>query len=122
MTVRWAILGAVIGTIVGGLITAGTLLYTSTSAAKKTPRGNFCPKLTLVSLKEGWLRQGEGSRTAKLSDKPGLFGNGKWLRSLAIACGDPGNSGRSPMEFSVRSGLRLHPRAQGLDYQKRNIA
>jgi hypothetical protein len=41
-----------------------------------------------VSLQEGWLLQGEGSRTAKLSDNPGLLptqsGSGLWLLPVEI--------------------------------------
>jgi hypothetical protein len=89
MTVRWAILGAVIGAIVVSTITAGTLLYTSTSARQETTARELLSEvIALVSLKEGWLLQGEGSQTAKLSDKPGLpeaeRGSGLWLLSVEI--------------------------------------
>ena len=89
MTVRWTILGAVIGTIVAGTITAGMLLYTSTSARQETTARELLSEvIALVSLKEGWLLQGEGSRTAKLSDKPGLpeaeSGSGLWLLPVEI--------------------------------------
>jgi hypothetical protein len=89
MTVRWAILGAVIGAIVAGTITAGMLLYTSTSARQETTARELLSEvIALVSLKEGWLLQGEGSRNAKLSDKPGLpeaeSGSGLWLLPVEI--------------------------------------
>ncbi len=74
MTVRWAIVGIVIGAILGGIITAGTLLYTSSRAQQgNTARELLSEVIALVSLKEGWLLQGEGSQTAKLSDKPRLL-------------------------------------------------
>lgn len=89
MTVRWAILGAVIGAIVASTITAGTVLYTSTSARQETTARELLSEvIALVSLKEGWLLQGEGSQTAKLSDKPGLpeaeRGSGLWLLPVEI--------------------------------------
>jgi hypothetical protein len=89
MTVRWTILGAVIGAIVASTITAGMLLYTSTSARQETTARELLSEvIALVSLKEGWLLQGEGSRTAKLSDKPRLpeveSGSGLWLLSVDI--------------------------------------
>jgi hypothetical protein len=89
MTVRWAILSVVIGAILGGLITAGTLLYTSTRAEQGNTARELLSEVTaLVSLKEGWLLQGEGSQTAKLSDKPGLSetqsGSGLWLLPVEL--------------------------------------
>ena len=89
MTVRWAILGAVIGAIVASTITAGTVLYTSTSARQETTARELLSEvIALVSLKEGWLLQGEGGQTAKLSDKPGLpeaeSGSGLWLLPVEI--------------------------------------
>ena len=89
MSVRWAIFGTVIGAILGGIITAGTLLYTSTKAQQgNTARELLSEVIALVSLKEGWLLQGEGSRTAKLSDKPGLSetqsDSGLWLLPVEI--------------------------------------
>ena len=89
MTVRWAIFGAVIGAILGSIITAGTLLYTSTKAQQgNTARELLSEVVALVSLQEGWLLQGEGSRTAKLSDNPGLLptqsGSGLWLLPVEI--------------------------------------
>jgi hypothetical protein len=89
MTVRWAIFGAVIGAILGSIITAGTLLYTSTKARQEnTARELLSEVIALVSLKEGWLLQGEGSQTAKLSDNPGLLetesGSGLWLLPVEI--------------------------------------
>jgi hypothetical protein len=89
MTVRWAIFGAVIGAILGSIITAGTLLYTSTKAQQgNTARELLSEVVALVSLQEGWLLQGDGSRTAKLSDNPGLLatksGSGLWLLPVEI--------------------------------------
>ena len=89
MSVRWAIFGIVIGAILGGMITAGTLLYTSTKAQQgNTARELLSEVIALVSLKEGWLLQGEGSQTAKLSDKPGLLetqsDSGLWLLPVEI--------------------------------------
>ena len=89
MTVRWAILGIVIGAILGGIITAGTLLYTSSKAQQgNTARELLSEVIALVSLKEGWLLQGEGSQTAKLSNKPGLLekqsDTGLWLLPVEI--------------------------------------
>jgi hypothetical protein len=89
MTVRWAIFGAVIGAILGSIITAGTLLYTSTKARQEnTARELLSEVIALVSLKEGWLLQGEGSQTAKLSENPGLLetesGSGLWLLPVEI--------------------------------------
>ena len=89
MTVRWAIFGAVIGAILGSIITAGTLLYTSTRARQEnTARELLSEVIALVSLKEGWLLQGEGSQTAKLSDNPVLLemesGSGLWLLPVEI--------------------------------------
>ncbi len=78
-----------LGAIVAGTITAGMLLYTSTSARQETTARELLSEvIALVSLKEGWLLQGEGSRTAKLSDKPGLpeaeSGSGLWLLPVEI--------------------------------------
>ena len=89
MTVRWAILSIVIGAILGGIITAGTLLYTSSKAQQgNTARELLSEVIALVSLKEGWLLQGEGSQTAKLSNKPGLLekqsDTGLWLLPVEI--------------------------------------
>jgi hypothetical protein len=89
MTVRWAIFGAVIGAILGSMITAGTLLYTSTKARQENTARELLSEVTaLVSLQEGWLLQGEGSQTAKLSDNPGLSeaksGSGLWLLPVEI--------------------------------------
>ena len=89
MSVRWAIFGIVIGAILGGMITAGTLLYTSTKAQQgNTARELLSEVIALVSLKEGWLLQGEGNQTAKLSDKPGLLetpsDSGLWLLPVEI--------------------------------------
>ena len=89
MSVRWTILGAVIGAILGGIITAGTLLYTSTKAQQgNTARELLSEVIALISLKEGWLLQGEGSQIAKLSNSPGLLekqsDSGLWLLPVEI--------------------------------------
>ena len=89
MTVRGPILGALIGAIVAGIITSGMLLYTSRSAGQETTARELLSEvIALVSLKEGWLLQGEGSQTAKLSDHPGLpltqSGSGLWLMPVEI--------------------------------------
>ena len=89
MTVRWAIVGAVIGAILGSIITAGTLLYTSTKARQETTARELLSEvIVLMSLKEGWLLQGEGSQTAKLSDHPGLSetesGSRLWLLPVEL--------------------------------------
>jgi hypothetical protein len=83
------ILGALIGALTGGIITAGVFLYTSTRALQEnTARELLSEVVALVSLQEGWLLQGEGSQTAKLSDKPGLpetkTGSGLWLLPVEI--------------------------------------
>lgn len=62
MSVRWTILSTVIGAILGGAITAGALLYSSTKAQQgNTARELLSEVIALVSLKEGWLLQGEGT-------------------------------------------------------------
>lgn len=83
------ILGALIGAITGSIITAGVFLYTSTKARQEnTARELLSEVVALVSLQEGWLLQGEGSRTAKLSDNSGLLeaqrGSGLWLLPVEI--------------------------------------
>jgi hypothetical protein len=83
------ILGALFGALTGSMITAGAFLYTSTKALQEnTARELLSEAVALVSLQEGWLLQGEGSRTAKLSDKPGLpdaqSGSGLWLLPVEI--------------------------------------
>jgi len=89
MSIRWAILSVVIGAILGGIITGGTLLYTSARVQQgNTARELLSEVIALISLKEGWLLQGEGSRTTKLSDKPGLLeaqsDSGLWLMPVEI--------------------------------------
>ena len=89
MTVRWAIVGAIIGAILGSVITAGSLLYISTKARQEnTARELLSEVMALESLKEGWLLQGEGSQSAKLSDNPGLpeteSGSRLWLLPVEI--------------------------------------
>src|ERR1700687_2312826 len=83
------IVAALIGAIAGSLITAGGVLYTSTKARQEnTARELLSEVVALVSLQEGWLLQGEGTRTAKLSDNPGLpqtqSGSGLWLLPVEI--------------------------------------
>ena len=89
MTVRWAIVGAVIGAILGSIFTAGTMLYTSTKGRQETTARELLSEvIVLASLQEGWLLQGEGSQSAKLSDHPGLSeaqsGAGLWLMPVEI--------------------------------------
>jgi hypothetical protein len=83
------IVAALIGAIAGSLITAGVFLYTSTKARQEnTARELLSEVVALVSLQESWLLQGEGSRTAKLSDNPGLpetqSGSRLWLLPVEI--------------------------------------
>jgi hypothetical protein len=83
------IVAALVGAIAGSLITSGVFLYTSTKARQEnTARELLSEVVALVSLQEGWLLQGEGSRTAKLSDNPGLpetqSGAGLWLLPVEI--------------------------------------
>jgi hypothetical protein len=80
---------ALIGAMAGSLITAGVFLYTSTKARQEnTARELLSEVVVLVSLQEGWLLQGEGSQTAKLSENPGLpetqSGSGLWLLPVEI--------------------------------------
>jgi len=89
MTVRSTIVGAVIGAILGSVITAGALLYTSTTARQETTARELLSEvIVLASLQEGWLLQGEGSQTAKLSEHPGLSEtqsrSGLWLLPVEI--------------------------------------
>jgi hypothetical protein len=86
----WRVLvGTLIGALVGSIITAGVFLYTSTKALQaNTARELLSEVVALVSLREGWLLQGQASRTAKLSDNPGLpdtqSGSGLWLLPVEI--------------------------------------
>ncbi len=78
-----------IGAIVAGVLTAGMLLYTVSSARQETTARELLSEvIALVSLKEGWLLQGEGSQTVKLSDKRGLpegeSSSGLWLLPVEI--------------------------------------
>jgi hypothetical protein len=89
MTGWRVILAALIGAITGSMITAGVFFYNSTKALQEnTARELLSEVVALVSLQEGWLLQGEGSRTAKLSDHPGLpetqSGSGLWLLPVEI--------------------------------------
>ena len=89
MTGWRAILAALIGAIAGSVITAGVFLYTGTKVLQeRTARELLSEVVALVSLQEGWLLQGEGSRTAKLSDHPGLpetrSGSGLWLLPVEL--------------------------------------
>jgi hypothetical protein len=70
----------------------------------------------------GLAASGRRQPNCKIVREAAASGNTKWLRSLAFASRDQGNSGRSSMEFSVGSELRLHTRTRGLDYQRSNIA
>ncbi len=81
------ILAALIGAVIGGSITAGVFLSVSTQVRQEaTARQLLSEVVALVSLQEGWLLQGEGSQTAKLSDNPGLLEaqTGSGLRLLAV--------------------------------------
>jgi len=83
------ILAALISAIAASVVTTGVFLYTSTKARQEnTARQLLSEVVALVSLQEGWLLQGEGSRTAKLSDNPGLpesqKGSGLWLLPVEI--------------------------------------
>ena len=88
MTRRY-ILVAFISALTGGAIAAGLFLFTSTQARQEaTTRQLLSEVVALVSLQEGWLLQGDASRTAKLSDNPGLpqaqTGSGLWLLPVEI--------------------------------------
>ena len=83
------ILAFLIGAVIAGVITAGVFLYTGTRALQaNTARELLSEVVAIVSLQEGWLLQGEGSQTAKLSDNPGLpekqSGSGLWLLPVEI--------------------------------------
>jgi hypothetical protein len=81
------ILVALIGALTGGAITAGALLFASTQARQETTARQLLSEVVaLVSLQEGWLLQGDASRTAKLSDNPGLLEaqTGPQLRLLPV--------------------------------------
>src|SRR5450759_3524077 len=89
MTNWRAIVAALIGAIVGSVITAGVFLYTGAKVLQeRTARELLSEVVALVSLQEGWLLQGEGSQTAKLSDHPGLpetqSGSGLWLLPVEL--------------------------------------
>jgi len=89
MTGWRAILAALTGAIAGSLITAGVFLYTGAKVLQeRTARELLSEVVALVSLQEGWLLQGEGSRTARLSDHPGLpeaqSGSGLWLLPVEL--------------------------------------
>jgi hypothetical protein len=59
-----AILAALIGAIAGSVITAGVFVYTGTKVLQeRTARELLSEVVALVSLQEGWLLQGEGSRS-----------------------------------------------------------
>ena len=87
---RWrVILAALLGAVTGSVITAGVFLYTSTKARQEnTARELLSEAVALVSLQEGWLLQGDGSRTARLSDNPGPLetrsGPGLWLLPVEL--------------------------------------
>ena len=87
MTGWRVIVAALIGALTGSVITAGVFLYVSTKALQEnTARQLLSEVVALVSLQEGWLLQGEGSRTSKLSDHPGLLEaqSGSSLRLLPV--------------------------------------
>jgi hypothetical protein len=73
MTGWRVILAFLIGAVIASVITAGVFLYTGTKALQaSTARELLAEVVAIDSLQEGWLLQGEGSQTAKLSDHPGL--------------------------------------------------
>ena len=83
------ILVALIGAIIGGTMTAGVLLFTSMQARQEmAARQLLSEVVALVSLQEGWLLQGDGSRSSNLSDNPGLVearnDAGLWLLPVEI--------------------------------------
>ena len=83
------ILAGLIGAIAGSVITAAVFLYTGTKALQaNTARELLSEVVAIESLQEGWLLQGEGNQTAKLSDHPGLAetqsGSGLWLMPVEI--------------------------------------
>ena len=84
-----AVLGFLIGAIIGSVITAGVFLYTGTKALQaSTARELLSEIVAIETLQEAWLLQGEGNQTAKLSDHPGLpeaqSGSGLWLMPVEI--------------------------------------
>lgn len=81
------ILVALIGALTGSAITGGIFFFTSTQARQEaTARQLLSEIVALVSLQEGWVLQGEGSRTARLSDNRGLqeAQSGSALRLLPV--------------------------------------
>ncbi len=89
MTYWKVILAALVGIILGGAITAGLFVYTSTRVREEnTARELLAEVVALLALQEGWLLQGEGNQTAKLSDHPGLpetkTDSGLWLLPVEI--------------------------------------
>lgn len=89
MTHWRVIVAALIGVILGGTITAGLFVYTSTRVREENAARELLSEVvTLMALQEGWLLQGEGSQTAKLSDHHGLTeaktGSGLWLLPVEI--------------------------------------
>ena len=89
MTGWRVILGFVIGAVIASVITAGVFLYAGTKVLQaNTARELLAEVVAIDSLQEGWLLQGEGSQTAKLSDHPGLpetqSGSGLWLMPVEI--------------------------------------
>ena len=118
-----AILGFLIGAIIASVITAGVFLYTGTKALQaSTARELLSEIVAIETLQEGWLLQGEGSQTAKLSDHPGLLqaqsGSGLWLMPVEIRSILDEAQWNPPSDPSYG----FHTRTQGLDYQKSNIA
>jgi hypothetical protein len=83
------ILAFLVGVVISGAITTGLILYTSTRVREEnTARELLSEVVALMALQEGWLLQGEGSQTARLSDHPGLpetqSGSGLWLLPVEI--------------------------------------
>ena len=90
MTGWRVILAFLIGAVIASVITAGVLLYTGARVLQaNTARELLSEVVAIDSLQEGWLLQGEGSQTAKLSDHPGLpgtqSGSGLWLMPVEIS-------------------------------------
>jgi len=89
MTGWRVILGFLIGAVIASVTTAGMFLYTGAKVLQaNTARELLAEIVAIDTLQEGWLLQGDGSQTAKLSDHPGLpetqSGAGLWLMPVEI--------------------------------------
>jgi hypothetical protein len=83
------ILGFLIGAVIASVITAGMFLYTGAKVLQaNTARELLAEIVAIDTLQEGWLLQGDGSQTAKLSEHPGLpetqSGSDLWLMPVEI--------------------------------------